>query len=1248
MADEQIRPVGYNPEKPTYSDLDKYLISWYKAYHLLNAPDGVRKKWESQRSEKGQTREGTDYVVVTERTQDFWRKYVTQDFKSTFVVRNGDVPENFVVNDRNHELATRISLGLKLKNDETIGKKIRVSAENIDWLRNAGLKDLAIGKQVNWPSKIEVTDANRDWARVISGNDALKTGEEIYPGQLTDLTREAYREYALPGNLADAINSVKIGERIWLNDGRSGTQKLWALNVSDTIRIVVDHENLAAINEVFDELDAHDGQKKPKKPLELDDKIDLPARLYERLAVKLPKKYEQNRLGGLYDELPPIDSLGRAQQEEFYIICQKALRGIKYDGDTAYGSWFRDPSVPQPIAKLLGDKRYFAFSEPEPTNALKEEIAKLRKLLNDDKDSSFRDYLLNGTGLFKTGKVFADSPSRTKFITDINNDKWLSNLDTKLKLREVLDVVEGYGRPEVRYNALGLPEQPTKEESAKYEERAKKVKDINPDFIKAEITKSEEKYDDRQFYQFMSPGKDGTPAPYEEILKALYDVKKEDRLSDFGKKFADNDGPKVTKALTEVSGKIKYDAMARYLKDYESRNFMQGLKKGYNDFMDDHVRKLYKKHLGHPYLDFAAKGIVDALFEEKFNPTEGLDGILAKKDAIKKGMANSKYQSGSEKGFDLLCDCLNLIKEAGSKNGMDNAYKGALRNGKQNAAVAKFIIGEAVRRGDISEGMAALEALAVLMYDPFDSQHRKELGKTRSNLFKDMTFTQNNAPLKFVFGAADRMIDWSLMGVYNIGVMVRNLYQSKRGKLTPEDIEFLQKSMRLNHLSSMGFKNPKEAKKALEQAEAQIISAEKDLKKAETALAAKEAQPEIKELLDKKKLLDDKDDGTLDKEAEALNKQIAEADMYQKAVARAEVLTQKLKEMAKKPSARKKSFAAKTAATRNKINSLEGERDSLQEANQELEKEAALQEYELDKLKAKQKALEENLSKATAKTEINKINKDIKANLNAINIAEKTLESTKKSIASNKGKIDRIGDRINNASNGYNQMRREYDDWLSADMSDEEKADFKESEEDEEKGSKRAELLRKKQETAGLDEMSEWYGAEGLQDELDGCNNIIGRYQSLKDFDKDAAQGELNAKFNSVKNREKDQKAIDSQLKTLGYAKCEKDVIKANMSLSSAEWQRDQSQKYLNANAYRARKDGLEKSVDEKESRDLQLENREYNTAVLTMFYNAARGLDTRSKEVGIKFKDWDVFHKPQYGGQNKIRTWLADQNGYE
>lgn len=654
-----------------------------------------------------------------------------------------------------------------------------------------------ITKSIGDTVYLYATKDNLKQIRSMTRDENITVGEGINFVLKSQLAVDKYH------NIFPVKDSPKVGEKIYLNDFRTGGQKLW-----------------------------FDAQ------------------------------------GDIKTALPDISKLDIDEQRKFYRILRNSLRVIN-----ANPPKFADPDIPQPVLKFFGDKNFMPFSDAKINNDTKEGLRKFA--LHVQKDAALKEKLKGP----KYYQRFTDDYTIDQFLNDLISMDY--DTDSKIKekavtilgvLNESVENASTYGGnvPALIKNAIDI--------LGKGEKIAKYI---------GELDAADEKIDEDQFRQFQDS------RVYGEILKALYDPKVENRQSGFFKQVAEASGREITNPMTTVIENVNYDKITPKYKD--ERTFWQEKKKNWDDWQDDHTNKFWDKALRHYYLEPNAKGVVSAIKKLEIPLKDGLKGIVSKKEDIKK-ILNAKFNS-SVKGFEFFCEC---IEDMEKSDDMKNALAGALRNGKQCAAVAREIIKRAVAKGRVADAKVALETLAVMRYNIFSAGKGKEISKaiTGANFLEGVSF-MNNKAIAFVMNAAQKGFNLGVAGVFWTGVGLRNSIQHLRGQLSDKDVEAIEKSMAKIAENSKKFKTPEEAQELWE-IFAQKLNKEKNAvkkwkeKDIQTGKLTEKHSLTVQELLEMRNRLNQLDDGSVENKIENLEKKLVKNSKAQKRNVLAEDLMQEI------------------------------------------------------------------------------------------------------------------------------------------------------------------------------------------------------------------------------------------------------------------------------------------------------------------------------------------------------------------
>lgn len=263
---------------------------------------------------------------------------------------------------------------------------------------------------------------------------------------------------------------------------------------------------------------------------------------------------------------------------------------------------------------------------------------------------------------------------------------------------------------------------------------------------------------------------------FSEIFDTL--LTKSSIRTDFLGKAPDKISEPLTKAieLTDYENKDSKDFLPAKYPD--EKNWMQQFEDWKNDTYEDYLRKFTNPSRGtRIFFSPWAQNIIKAFDKVKIKPTDGLEGILAKKDDISKKLVTSKNASDHFKWF---TDNVEKLKNAG----MGKAVEGALRNGAQMRHLVSGLIAEAVEQGKEKEAKTALEILSVAKYGLSSSRTMDAINKTDMTIFSDKGLSWNkNEGIKTVTGALDKTIKFGIQAAGYAATGAYNFIQHRRTKI---------------------------------------------------------------------------------------------------------------------------------------------------------------------------------------------------------------------------------------------------------------------------------------------------------------------------------------------------------------------------------------------------------------------------------------------------------------------------------
>ena len=251
---------------------------------------------------------------------------------------------------------------------------------------------------------------------------------------------------------------------------------------------------------------------------------------------------------------------------------------------------------------------------------------------------------------------------------------------------------------------------------------------------------------------------------------------------------AQTDSRIITRPLNEALKQTDYEN--KESKDYvpekypDSKNWVQRLEDWKNDTYENHLRRFVNPSRGtRLYFSPWAQNIIKAFDKAKLKPTDGVEGILSKKDDILKNLASSPT---SKDHFEWFTKTIENLKAAG----MGKAVEGALRNGKQMRHLVSGIIAEAVEQGKVKEAKTALEVLSVAKYGLSCSRTMNALNEATKDmkiLSDDKLSWNKNEGIQFVTKAMDKTAGLAIRGVGLAATGVHNFIQHRRTKIGSKD-----------------------------------------------------------------------------------------------------------------------------------------------------------------------------------------------------------------------------------------------------------------------------------------------------------------------------------------------------------------------------------------------------------------------------------------------------------------------------
>ena len=486
------------------------------------------------------------------------------------------------------------------------------------------------------------------------------------------------------------------------------------------------------------------------------------------------KHWADNYEGRMAVALAPLTN---DEWEQLYDAFQETLQGMNASRNPSVGfaSEYNDDTK-KFIDRWFGDDTK-TFTTDKATGSTKFAFDELANFLDANKNKLEVPFKTN------MSNVFSDGMTYEKFYKDLRAGKYNDNLEFRQKVRSVIQYIQYYGPQQ------GDPNDP----DPSYWPKNVGYAPIVPPVVSVDVV--------AQLKPILDPAA-LPPAnrldPDENKWYAITHknthigwfkrdyVKLFDELltnATIRKHFLAQAPDLVRKSLetaiadTDYENKDSDDYVSEKLVD--DKNWRQKLKQWGQDTYENHLRRFTNPSRG-TRLFFSpwSQNIMKALDKAGVKPTEGIDGILSKKDdpKIQKALDASPK---TKKHFKWFTDTMETLKK-----GMPDAYEGALRNGAQLRSIVSALIVEAAKQGKVEEAKTAMEILSVAKYGLLSSRTLEALQKTDVNIFGDDAYSWNkNEYIKPVAKAADRLAKTLIVGVGMIGAGAHNFIQHRRTKI---------------------------------------------------------------------------------------------------------------------------------------------------------------------------------------------------------------------------------------------------------------------------------------------------------------------------------------------------------------------------------------------------------------------------------------------------------------------------------
>lgn len=459
------------------------------------------------------------------------------------------------------------------------------------------------------------------------------------------------------------------------------------------------------------------------------------------------------------------DTLADNDWEKLYDACQEAFQGMddSKTNSVGYGSPYNNPTKAF-IAEWFGDDTK-VFTSSKASETAEPIFVKFEEWLRKNKNNL--EIPLQQSGVFTTDYKYDD------FVKDLHNKKYNT---TKDGFRDKLEALIGY----VRYYTESFldPEKLPIKSAASANPGAvapkKEVEDF--DFTGLSSTASD-------WYKI--PKKDEHIKWFKEAYVNIFD--KLLTNTTIRNKFLEKADPhsSIKKALEAAISDTDYEN--KESDDFvppeplDEKNWRQRIKKWKNDTYENHFRRFFEHHRGaRKFFSPHTQNIMKAFDKVGIKPTDGLDGILAKKDDKKlQNVVNE--DPTTRKHFEWFTKTMAAIKEK-----IPDAFEGALSNGHQLRQVAMYVIAAAEKENEVDKAKTALEILSVAKYGLTTSRTMDKLDEAVKNmklLNADGYSWMKHEYTKTIANAANSVLGFGIRAAGRLGAGAYNFIQHRRTKI---------------------------------------------------------------------------------------------------------------------------------------------------------------------------------------------------------------------------------------------------------------------------------------------------------------------------------------------------------------------------------------------------------------------------------------------------------------------------------
>jgi hypothetical protein len=487
-----------------------------------------------------------------------------------------------------------------------------------------------------------------------------------------------------------------------------------------------------------------------------------------------------------FEGKPLLDlALDPGDWEKLYDACQQTFQEMD-DNKTheyAYGSDYNG-ATKEFIGRWFGDNS---------------------KTFTKSKATSDTDTVLKNLGIFLENNprlkpyfsthlpsVFGDSTAYEKFYKDLKKGKFNDNFEFRQKVQSVIEYIKAYGPQEgsdeepdvslwpggIGYSMVGGHVSIDKPELQAIHGLGP-APHLNPDPDK----------------WYVIPDKNDHITQFKTDYKNIFDTLLTDAT--IRKHFLAKAKSPVQEVLETAIAKTDYENKESddYLppKPLDEQNWRQKITKWKDDTYENHFRRFFEHGRGtRKYFSQYTQNIMKGFDKAGIKPTDGLDGILSKKDDSKLRSAIDKDPT-TRKHFDWFIKSMERIKKE-----MPDAFSAALSNGNQLREIVIRLI-STTKPEDVEKAKTALEILSTAKYGLLCSRTFNKFRDATKNakFLNDPGYSwmkKGDSATAFIANAANGLLTSGMNMLAGTATVAYNFIQHRRTKISND----LKKHKNLN------------------------------------------------------------------------------------------------------------------------------------------------------------------------------------------------------------------------------------------------------------------------------------------------------------------------------------------------------------------------------------------------------------------------------------------------------------------